>query len=185
MADGDIRLATPGDVPEIWQCIRDLAHYEKSLDQVEITPTQLGELLFGGLDLTYDSATHHGAPSAWCHVVEHHDDTCDPPRHLGGFALWFLNTSTWSGRHGIYLEDLYVRPELRGAGYGRRLLATLAALCVENDYARLEWWVLDWNSPAIEFYLSQGAQAMDEWTVYRVTGDALPQLAARVDSVDS
>ena len=184
MADGDIRLATPHDIDEIWQCIHDLAEYEKSLDHVQITPTQLGELLFGGTATEFDSATHHASPAAWCHVVEYRDDTCQPPRTLGGFALWFLNTSTWSGRHGIYLEDLYVRPELRGLGYGRRLLATLAALCVKNDYARLEWWVLDWNTPAIEFYRSLGAEAMDEWTVFRITGDALPQLANRVDSVD-
>jgi len=173
MTDGTIRLATRDDVDEIFQLIRDLADYERGLDQVRITPDALASLLFGGDDPTIASVTHHGHPAAWCHVVEH----ADGERQLGGFALWFLNTSTWTGKHGIYLEDLFVRPEVRGRGYGQVLLSTLAAECVQNDYARLEWWVLDWNSPAIDFYLAQGAEAMDEWTVYRVSGDELPRLA--------
>jgi GNAT superfamily N-acetyltransferase len=93
-------------------------------------------------------------------------------------ALWFLNFSTWLGRNGLYLEDLYVRPELRGSGYGTRLLSTLAQECVANDYGRLEWWVLDWNEPALAFYRSLGAVPMDEWTVHRVTGDDLLRLAS-------
>jgi GNAT superfamily N-acetyltransferase len=112
-------------------------------------------------------------------VVEHPD----PERgtRLGAFALWFLNVSTWTGTHGVYLEDLYVRPELRGSGYGRRLLQTLAQLCQDRGYRRLEWWVLDWNEPALGFYRNLGALPMDEWTVHRVTGDDLAALAAGAD----
>ena len=96
---------------------------------------------------------------------------------LAAFALWFLNTSTWTGRHGIYLEDLYVRPQHRGLGLGRRLMSELARICLDRGYARLEWWVLDWNEPAIDFYDRLGAQPMDEWTVHRMTGAALQALA--------
>ena len=96
---------------------------------------------------------------------------------VAGFALWFLNYSTWLGRHGIYLEDLYVTPALRGAGLGRALLGELARICVQRGYGRLEWWVLDWNAPARGFYESLGAVAMDEWTVHRLTGPALDALA--------
>jgi GNAT superfamily N-acetyltransferase len=94
-----------------------------------------------------------------------------------GFALWFLNYSTWTGVHGIYLEDLYVRPAARGTGHGKALLAQLARICVERGYQRLEWSVLDWNEPAIAVYRSQGAVPMDEWTVHRLTGDALAAMA--------
>jgi GNAT superfamily N-acetyltransferase len=94
-----------------------------------------------------------------------------------GFAIWFLNYSTWQGKYGIYLEDLFIKPEFRGVGYGKALLKHLAKLCIENGYGRLQWWVLDWNKPAIDFYLSLGAKAMDEWTVFRVSGDALKKLA--------
>lgn len=97
--------------------------------------------------------------------------------HVVGFAVWFRNFSTWRGRHGIYLEDLFVAPEHRGSGLGTALLAALARECVTRDYPRLEWWVLDWNAPSIAFYRSLGAVAMDEWTVFRLTGDALAQLA--------
>jgi len=183
MTDGLIRLATPDDVPEIVGMIRELAEYEKGLEQVRVTPEMLTRVLFGDLGGEVPTGNHLGRPAVWCHVVEHLDHSEDPPRTLGGFALWFLNMSTWTGRHGIYLEDLYVRPDLRGQGYGLRLLSTLAALCVEHDYARLEWSVLDWNEPAIDFYLSQNAEAMDEWTVYRLAGDALPHLATRAGSV--
>ena len=92
--------------------------------------------------------------------------------------MWFLNYSTWDGHHGIYLEDLYVRPQHRGTGLGKALLAALAQECVERGLTRLQWWVLDWNEPAIGFYRSIGAEAMDEWTVMRVSGDALGELAA-------
>ncbi len=93
--------------------------------------------------------------------------------------LWFLNASTWRGQHGIYLEDLYVRPAFRGLGLGRALMAELARICIERGYPRLEWWVLDWNTPAIDFYRSLGAQPMDEWTVHRITGAELERLALR------
>ena len=99
---------------------------------------------------------------------------------LIGFAMYFLNFSTWLGVHGLYLEDLYVRPQFRGKGYGKQLLATLARECVDNGYGRFEWWVLDWNEPALEVYRAIGAVPMDEWTVQRVTGDALVQLAAQL-----
>ena len=185
MTDGLIRPASPEDVPEIVRMIRELAEYEKGLEHVRVTPEMLTRVLFGGEGGDVPTGNHLGRPAAWCHVVEHLDETPGSPRTLGGFALWFLNMSTWTGQHGIYLEDLYVRPDLRGRGYGLRLLSTLAALCVEHGYARLEWWVLDWNEPAIDFYLSQDAEAMDEWTMYRVAGDALPRLAIRAGSVAS
>jgi len=161
MNTGTIRRAEARDIPEILQMVRDLADYEKALDEAIATEDQFTRALFGD------------NPTVYAHVVEH-----DGPGHrLGGFALWFLNFSTWLGVNGLYLEDLYVRPELRGSGYGKALLSTLARECIENDYGRLEWWVLDWNEPALGFYRSIGAIPMDEWTVHRVTGDALVQLA--------
>jgi GNAT superfamily N-acetyltransferase len=176
-AVGRIRPATPADVPEILAMIRDLADYERSLHEVETTEDQLVALLFGGTPEAPGVAatTPNGAPAAYAHVVEHLD--ADHGTALGAFALWFLNTSTWTGTHGIYLEDLYVRPELRGSNYGKRLLRALGQVCVERGYRRLEWWVLDWNEPALGFYRSIGAAPMDEWTVQRVTGDALARLA--------
>lgn len=166
MPQGLIRRAEPRDVPEILQMIRDLAEYEKALDEATATEEQLNAALFGD------------NPKVFAHVVEHAGEGYG----LGGFALWFLNFSTWLGKHGLYLEDLYVRPELRGSGYGKALLSTLAQECVENDYGRFEWWVLDWNEPALGFYRSIGAVPMDEWTVQRVTGEALQQLAGRQES---
>jgi GNAT superfamily N-acetyltransferase len=179
--DGRIRPATPADVPEILAMVRDLADYERSLHEVETTEDQLVALLFGGTPEAPGVAatTPNGAPAAYAHVVEHVD--ADRGTTLGAFALWFLNTSTWTGTHGVYLEDLYVRPELRGSGYGKRLLTALAQVCVDRGYRRLEWWVLDWNEPALGFYRSIGAAPMDEWTVQRVTGDALATLAAATD----
>ncbi len=155
-----IRRARPADVPAIHGLIRDLAEYERAADQVTGTAQDLDRTLFGP------------EPAVFAHVAEHDGD-------IGGFALWFLNYSTWVGRHGIYLEDLYVRPELRGAGYGRQFLAELAALCVERGYGRLEWSVLDWNEPARGFYARLGAEPMDDWTVHRISGSALHTLAAR------
>ncbi len=163
MTDGTIRRARPEDVPEILAMVRDLAEYERALEQAVATEEQFHEALFGP------------RPTVFAHVVEH--DTADG-HHLGGFALWFLNFSTWLGRNGIYLEDLYVRPTLRGTGYGKRLLATLAQECLDNGYGRLDWWVLDWNSASREFYEAHGADALTEWIPYRVTGDALPRLSA-------
>ena len=154
-----IRPASPADVPGIYQLIRDLADYERALPEVTGTKEQLFRSLFGP------------DPAVFAHVAEHEGTVV-------GFALWFLNYSTWLCQHGIYLEDLYVTPGLRGHGYGRALLAELAALCVQRGYGRLEWWVLDWNAPARGFYSSLGASPMDEWTVHRLTGRALADLAA-------
>lgn len=177
MTPGLIRPATPADVPEILDLIRDLAAYEQALDEVETTQEQLAALLFGGTHEGIAAATHHGLPAASAHVVEHPDSSTGA--RLGGFALWFLTTSTWTGRHGIHLEDLYVRPELRGLGYGRRLLATLAEWCVDHDYRRLEWSVLDWNEPSLEFYRALGAVRMDTWVGHRLSGEALAEVASR------
>ncbi|MEV5011565.1 MULTISPECIES: GNAT family N-acetyltransferase [unclassified Streptomyces] len=155
-----IRTATPADVPVIHALIRELAEYEKALDEVRATPEQLAEALFG----------EH--PAAFAHIAQ------DENGEAVGFALWFLNFSTWRGVHGIYLEDLYVRPEARGGGHGRALLTELARVCVERGYERLEWSVLNWNRPAIGFYEALGARPQDEWTVYRLTDEPLKALAA-------
>ncbi|MGA5007095.1 MULTISPECIES: GNAT family N-acetyltransferase [Streptomyces] len=157
-----IRTARATDVPALHAMIRDLAAYEKALDEVHVTEEQLHTALFG---------PH---PAAFAHLAE--DDTTGEPL---GFALWFLNFSTWRGVHGIYLEDLYVRPEARGGGHGRALLRELARTCVERGYQRLEWSVLNWNEPSIRFYESLGARPQDEWTVYRLTDGALAELGAR------
>jgi GNAT superfamily N-acetyltransferase len=153
-----VRPARPADVPEILGLIRELAAYERAPDEVRATEEQLHTALFGA------------HPAAFAHVAELDDDVV-------GVAVWFLNFSTWLGRHGVYLEDLYVRPAVRGRGVGTALLRELAALCVERGYGRFEWWVLDWNESAIGFYTSIGAEAMSDWTVYRVSGDALRRLA--------
>ena len=142
--------------------VRELADYERAVHEATATHEQFEQALFGP------------DPKVFAHVVEH--ESPDGTR-LGGFAMWFLNFSTWLGRHGIYLEDLYVRPFLRGTGYGTALLAALAQECIDHGYGRLEWWVLDWNEPALGFYRSIGAQPMDEWTVHRVTGPDLHDLA--------
>jgi GNAT superfamily N-acetyltransferase len=155
-----IRPARPQDVPAIHRLIRELADYEKSLDQVTATQEDLHRSLFAD------------QPAVFAHVAEQ-DGT------VVGFALWFLNYSTWLGEHGIYLEDLYVTPAVRGSGLGRALLAELARICVQRGYTRLEWLVLDWNEPARGFYRSLGAVTMDEWTVHRLTGPALSALADR------
>ena len=173
---GRIRPAAPSDVPEILALIRELAEYERAAHEVETTVEQLTALLFGGLVDGVAPTTPSGAPAAYAHVVERLDP--ESGTALAGMALWFLNTSTWTGTHGVYLEDLYVRPHLRGHGYGKALLATLAQVCLERGYRRLEWWVLDWNEPALGFYRSIGATPMDEWTVQRVTGEALTTLAS-------
>jgi L-amino acid N-acyltransferase YncA len=150
-----IRTATPADVPEIHAMVRELAEYERALEDAKATEPQLHEALFGA------------HPAAFAHVAE------DADGRVVGFALWFRNFSTWNGTHGIYLEDLYVRPGARGGGHGKALLTELARLCVERGYSRLEWSVLDWNEPSIAFYRALGAKPMDEWTVYRLDGAAL------------
>ncbi len=154
-----LRRARPGDEGGILDCIRALAAYEKEPDAVETTADGLRQTLFGP------------SPTAFAHVIARQD-------RIVGIAVWFLNYSTWTGRSGIYLEDLFVYAGERGHGYGKALLQRLARLCVERGYRRLEWSVLDWNQPAIGFYRSIGAVGMDEWTVQRLSGDALARLAA-------
>lgn len=154
-----IRTATPADVPVINAMVRELAAYEKALHEANASEEQLREALFGE------------RPAAFAHIAE------TDGGEVAGFALWFLNFSTWRGVHGIFLEDLYVRPRLRGGGHGKALLTELARICGERGYERLEWSVLDWNVSAIDFYRSVGAVPMDEWTVNRLTGDALRKLA--------
>jgi GNAT superfamily N-acetyltransferase len=159
-----VRPVRPDDVPALVALVRELAEYEKALDEVRLTERQLHDCLFGE------------APALFGHVAVVDDDGVAPGQVVG-LALWFLNFSTWRGTHGVYLEDLYVRPEHRGAGLGRELLRTLAEVCVERGYSRLEWSVLDWNTPSIEFYEAAGAVPMDEWTVFRLTDDALAAFA--------
>jgi GNAT superfamily N-acetyltransferase len=153
-----IRPATAGDVPRILELIRELADYEHATDEVTATAEGLGAAMFAA------------EPAVFAHVA-------DVDGIVVGFALWFVNFSTWLGRHGIYLEDLYVTPAMRGRGLGKALLAELAAICVRRGYGRLEWWVLDWNEPAIGFYRSIGAEPMSEWTVQRLAGQPLADLA--------
>ena len=153
-----VRPIRPDDVPAVVGLVRELAEYEKAAHEVRLTEEQLHDRLFGE------------APALFGHVAE-------VDRQVVGMALWFLNFSTWRGTHGIYLEDLYVQPGHRGTGLGKELLRTLAAVCVERGYSRLEWSVLDWNTPSIEFYERAGAVAMDEWTVFRLTDDALTAFA--------
>lgn len=155
-----IRAAVPSDVPVIHAMIRELAAYERALEHARATERQLRDALFG----------EHPAVFA---LVAEADTESDPV----GFALWFLNFSTWTGTHGVYLEDLYVRPSARGAGHGKQLLSALAGICVERGYERFEWWVLDWNDPSIGFYRSLGAEPMEEWTVFRMSGAPLRKLA--------
>ncbi|MEU6348670.1 GNAT family N-acetyltransferase [Streptomyces sp. NPDC047072] len=150
-----IRPATPADVPVIHALIRELADYEKALHEVRATEDQLHEAFFGD------------RPAVYAHVATDSEDT------VVGYAIWFLSFSTWRGVHGIYLEDLYVRPTARGGGHGKALLTELARICVERGYQRLEWSVLNWNTPAISFYESLGARPQDEWTVYRLTDEEL------------
>ena len=153
-----IRRATVDDVEAIVGLVHDLATYERASGSVHLDGERLRAALFGE------------RPAVFAHVVEEDGEVV-------GMAIWFLNFSTWTGRHGIYLEDLFVKPEARGAGHGRALLVTLARLAVEAGYGRVEWSVLDWNEPAIGFYRSLGAEAMDEWTTFRLAGDALTGLA--------
>jgi GNAT superfamily N-acetyltransferase len=154
-----VRPIRPDDVPAVVGLVRELAEYERAAHEVRLTEGQLTEALFGD------------SPKLFGHVAE-------AGGAVVGTALWFLNFSTWRGTHGIYLEDLYVQPQHRGTGLGRELLRTLAATCVARGYSRLEWWVLDWNEPSIEFYRAAGAVPMDEWTVFRLTDQALCDFAA-------
>jgi GNAT superfamily N-acetyltransferase len=153
-----IRAAEPTDVPVIRQLVQELAEYEKEPDAVEATEADLHAALFGP------------DPVASCHVAELDGEVV-------GFALWYRTFSTWTGRPGLWLEDLFVRPAARGTGLGKALLVTLARVCVEHGWTRFEWWVLDWNEPAQGFYRSLGAQEEDGWTTWRLQGDALDRLA--------
>jgi ribosomal protein S18 acetylase RimI-like enzyme len=154
-----VRRAQITDVPAIIELIQELASYEREPDAVDATEETLREALFG---------PH---PMVFAHVVEHDGVVV-------GCAVWFVNFSTWTSRHGIYLEDLVVREGYRGRGYGKQLLVELARIAVARDYARFEWSVLDWNEPAIGFYRAIGAAPMGDWTVYRLSGAPLEALAA-------
>ncbi|MBK8867204.1 MAG: GNAT family N-acetyltransferase [Dermatophilaceae bacterium] len=161
-----IRLAEPRDADAIHALVVALAVYEKEPDAVEGDPADFARALFGE------------QPQVHCHVAEVSDDG-GQSWEVAGIAIWFVTFSTWKVQHGLWLEDLFVDPARRGLGLGRQLLQELAAICVERGYARFEWWVLDWNTPAHGFYRSLGAVPLDEWTVWRMDGDALATLGAR------
>ncbi len=158
-----VREGRETDVGAVVAMVGELAEYERAADQVHLTPEQLHRALFAG-------AAPDGSRAAYLLVAEEADETV-------GFALWFLNFSTWEGVHGIYLEDLYVKPERRGSGAGRALLTALARIARDRGYARVEWSVLNWNEPAIGFYRRIGAVPLEEWTTYRLAGSALASLA--------
>ena len=153
-----IRRARSDEAELVYTFVRELAEYEKLSHEVEATEADIAEALFGD------------SPVLFCDIAEWEGEPA-------GFAVWFVNFSTFSGRHGIYLEDLFVRPALRGKGIGKALLMHLARQCVANGWSRLQWAVLDWNAPSIEFYKSLGADLMDEWTICRLSGEALARLA--------
>ena len=153
-----IRRARPGEAGLVLSFVRELAEYERLLHEVEATAAMIETALF---------ADH---PRLFCEIAEWNGEAA-------GFAVWFINFSTFSGRSGLYLEDLFVRPAQRGKGIGKALLAHLANTCLTNGWSRLQWAVLDWNTPSIEFYKSLGAVLMDEWTGCRLDGPALAALA--------
>lgn len=157
MGNMEFRYAVEKDIPLILQFIKELAEYEKMLDEVIATEALLKEWIFEKNKAEVIFALKD------CREV--------------GFALFFHNFSTFLGRAGIYLEDLYVKPAYRGKGYGKGILKELARIAVERGCGRLEWWCLDWNKPSIDFYLSLGAEPMNNWTVYRITGDTLRELS--------
>ena len=154
-----IRPATPQDVALILRFVRELAEFEREPDAVKATEESLNHALFGERSAEAVIAEQDGEPM--------------------GFALFFHNFSTWTGRKGLYLEDLYVTPEARGSGVGTALLRHLAGIALDRDCGRFEWAVLNWNTPAIDFYTAMGAESLDEWRIRRVTGDALVKLAGR------
>jgi GNAT superfamily N-acetyltransferase len=157
-SDFEIRPARVEDLPVILELIRDLATYERAPDEVTATEEQLSDVLFGE------------RPSAEVLLAFEGKSPI-------GFAVFFYNFSTWLGRPGLYLEDLFVKPEKRGKGYGRALLVDLAKIARDRDCGRMEWAVLDWNEPAIKFYRALGAKSMEEWTVFRLTRDGIARLA--------
>ena len=160
MSAGQIRPAVASDVPVLLQLVHELAAYEREPDAVEATEPMLHAALFGA----------DAVAAAHVAVLD---------GEVVGFALWYVTFSTWKGLPGLWLEDLFVRPSARGTGLGKQLLQTLAAVCVERGYPRLEWWVLDWNEPAIGFYKRLGAAPQEEWTTFRVDGAALEALGTR------
>jgi GNAT superfamily N-acetyltransferase len=157
-SDFEIRPARVEDVPVILELIRELATYERAPDEVTATEEQLVDVLFGKRPAAEVLLAFEGKSSV-------------------GFAVFFYNFSTWLGRPGLYLEDLFVKPEKRGKGYGRALLIELAKIARDRGCGRMEWAVLDWNEPAIKFYRALGAKPMDEWTVFRLTRDGIAELA--------
>lgn len=159
-----VRAARPGDVKTVFALISALADYERLLHEVEATPEQVEEALFGE------------TPRVFCDLAEIDGE-------IVGFGLWFYTFSTFRGKHGLYLEDLFVMPDHRGNGVGRAILGHLAARCVAEKLGRLEWSVLDWNEPAIAFYRSMGARLMDGWTMCRLDGTALERLAGAEEHV--
>lgn len=161
MTDIRIRTAIPGDEDEIVAMVRELAEYERAADLAIATPENFRDALFGA------------HPAVFAHIAQ------TARGEVAGFALWFKNFSTWQGKHGIYLEDLYVRPQFRGSGIGQALMAELAVLCESAGYPRFEWWVLDWNESARNVYHHLGAESLTEWIPYRVSGEALSDLAQR------
>ena len=163
VADFKIRPAGVDDVPVILELIRDLATYERAPHEVTATEQQLVDVLFGE------------RPAAEVLLVFEEESPV-------GFAVYFYNFSTWLGRPGLYLEDLFVKPEKRGKGYGRALLVELAKIARDRGCGRMEWAVLDWNEPAIKFYRALGAKPMDEWTVFRLTSEEIAKLADAADT---
>ena len=155
----EIRAATVDDVPVILSLIRELAEYERAPEAVVTDEAALRKILFGG------------QPAAEVLLARENGEPI-------GFAVYFFNFSTWLGRPGLYLEDLFVRPRVRGKGYGRALLSQLAKIAHERGCGRMEWAVLDWNEPAIQFYKKLGAESLSEWTVFRLTRDGIAKLAA-------
>jgi GNAT superfamily N-acetyltransferase len=153
-----IRKAEERDAPVVFSFIRELAEYERLAHEVDATEDDIAKALFGP------------NPRVFAGIAEWKDEPV-------GFALWFYNFSTFRGRHGIYLEDLFVRPAFRSKGIGKALLRHLARRCIDEGLTRLEWWVLDWNEPALRVYRAIGAVPMEEWTVQRMTGGALKRLA--------
>ena len=155
----NIRPARPSEAALIQELIYELAVFEKAPESAQASVEQISAAFF----------TEH--PAVFCDLIE------DDQGEVQGLGIWFLNYSTWTGTHGIYLEDLFIRESARGRGYGKAFLRHLAAICTERGYHRLQWWVLDWNSSAIEFYKGLGAKSMDEWTTMRVEGSALAALS--------
>ena len=153
-----IRPALPHEATLIQELIHELAVFELAPESAQASLTDISTAFFSK------------QPAVFCDFIE------DDSGIVQGFAIWFLSYSTWTGTHGIYLEDLYIRPQARGKGYGRALLRHLASICVERGYHRLQWWVLGWNQAAIDFYQGLGATLMSEWTTMRVDGPALKGL---------